>query len=167
MSSIQIISRQMALHTRLFNNTLEDISDAGGNERMNEHVNHLQWIAGHLANTRYNYAAMLGSELKFPYKEKYSDPTKPPPANRSIDASIEYPSLSEIKKYWNALAPEFTEKLAALDNDKLMTEMPFSTPIGGKTMLDLFAFISSHEAYHIGQMSLIRKYLGKDAMSFK
>lgn len=167
MSAKQTLSQQFALHNRLFNNVLENIKDAQGSERLSEQVNHLQWIAGHLVNSRYNYTSMLGLELSFPYKEKYTDHTAPPPNNRALDKSIDYPSLSEIQKYWNELGNKFAEGVANLSEEQLSSPLPFRVPIGGNTMLDLFAFLATHESYHIGQMSIIRKYLGLSAMSYK
>ncbi len=167
MSSIQIIAKQFALHSRLFNNVLEDIADTNGNKRVTEEVNHLQWIAGHLTNSRYNFAPMLGIKEIFPYKELYTDMTLPPPSNRPISESIKYPTLSETLKYWNTLAPVFVERVVNLSDSQLAAEFPIGTPIGDKTTLGFFGFLASHESYHIGQMSLIRKYLGLDAMSYK
>jgi hypothetical protein len=135
MSSIQIIAKQFALHSRLFNNVLESVEDPQGAKRLSDEVNHLQWIAGHLANARYNYAPMLGLSETFPYKELYTDATKPPPNNRPIDASIKYPSLSGILKYWNSYSPVFVEAVSNLSEAQLSAELPFSTPIGDKTML--------------------------------
>ena len=167
MSNIKIVSEQFALHSRLFNNVLEGIDDMKGHERLSEEINHIQWIAGHLTNTRHNYASMLGIDKAFPYKDLYADPTKPPPSNRAIDASIKYPSIAEISKYWNEYAAPFAEAVSKLSDAQVGTEMPFGTPIGDKSMLGLFGFLASHEIYHIGQMSIIRKYLGLGAMSYK
>ena len=50
-SSIQPVVKQFDLHSRLFNNVLEGIEGQAVSERLNEHVNHAQWIAGHLANS--------------------------------------------------------------------------------------------------------------------
>ncbi|UAY52506.1 DinB family protein [Ferruginibacter albus] len=166
MSSIQTIAKQFALHNKLFNNVLEGIEDAQGGERLSQEVNHLQWIAGHLVNAHYGMAPMLGLQnYKFPYWELYTDKTQPPPSNRALDTSLKYPPLSELKKYWNELEPKFIEGLGKLSNEQLTSEMPFPVPTG-KTMLDFFTFIASHDSYHIGQMSIIRKYLGKGAMSY-
>jgi hypothetical protein len=167
MSSIQIIAKQFALHSKLFNNVLEGVEESQGGKRMTEQVNHLQWIAGHLTNARYNYAPMLGLSETFPYKELYMDPTAPPPGNRAINASIKYPSLSEILKCWNAYSPAFVNAVSKLSDAQLAAELPFGTPIGDKSMLGFFGFLTSHESYHIGQMSIIRKYLGLDAMSYE
>jgi DinB superfamily len=166
MSSIQPVSKQFALQTRLFNNVLEGIEDLRGSERLSGQVNHLQWIAGHLTNSRYRLAPVLGLDISFPYAEMYNDFTQPAPHNRVIDASIKYPLLTEIKKYWNELAGGFVEKISGLSSGQLAGETPVTVPTG-KTLSDLLSFISSHESYHIGQMSIIRKYLGLSAMSYK
>lgn len=166
MSSIQPVIRQFDLQTRLFNNVLEGIEDVKGSKRLNDHVNHLQWIAGHLTNSRYGIASGLGIKAGFPYKEQYSDPSEPPPYNRAISATVKYPSLTEIKKSWNDLAVTFTEKISGLSDEQLASGIPFPVPTG-KTFQDLLSFIASHESYHIGQMSIIRKSLGLSAMSYK
>jgi uncharacterized damage-inducible protein DinB len=165
MSSIQPVSKQFALQSRLFNNVLEGISDNKGPERLSEYVNHLQWIAGHLTNSRYRFAPMLGLDAAFPYVEIYSDLTQPPPHNRAIDASIKYPALTEIKKYWNRLTTGFVDGVSGLSSAQLESETPIRVPTGN-TLSDLLSFIASHESYHIGQMSIIRKYLGLEAMSY-
>lgn len=167
MSAIKTISKQFDLHTRLFNNVLEGISDNQGSERLNDQVNHLQWIAGHLTNSRYNFAPMLGVNSKFPYVDLYTDATKPPPNNKPLDTSAKYPSLTEIKKYWNDLAAPFIASVSNMSDEQLSSPIPFAVPIGGNSVLDLIAFLASHESYHIGQMGILRKYLGKDAMSYK
>ncbi|HWB27492.1 MAG TPA: DinB family protein [Chitinophagaceae bacterium] len=164
---IQPIAKQFALHTRLFNNVLEGVADEKGNQRLNQQVNHLQWIAGHLTNARYNQAPMLGLTAVFPYKDLYTDASKPPPNNRAIDESIAYPSLAEILGYWNSFAAPFTEAVANMGEEQLAGKLPFGIPIGDNTILGLMAFLASHESSHIGQMSIIRKYIGLDAMSYK
>ena len=154
------------MQSRLFNNVLEGIEDIKGSERLSDHVNHLQWIAGHLTNSRYGIAPALGLKVSFPYGEQYTDPSEPPPHNRTISDTVKYPSLTEIKKSWNDLADDFTEKLSGLSEEHLASGIPFPVPTG-KTFQDLLSFIASHESYHIGQMSIIRKYLGLSAMSYK
>jgi len=167
MTSTETMSKQFALHNRLFNNVLEGIADASGNMRLNDQVNHLQWIAGHLTDTRYKFAPMFGLQANYPHTNLFTDPTQPPPNNRAIDESIAYPALSETLQYWNELSTPFADAVAAITNEQAEAELPFGTPIGGKTLIGLLAFLTSHESYHIGQMSIIRKALGLSAMSYK
>jgi hypothetical protein len=166
LSSVNIIAEQFVMHTRLFNNVLKGVEASNGMRRMSDQINHLQWIAGHLVQSRYNSSAMLGLRADFPYKEKYTDPTQPPPGNRVIDSSINYPPLDELLRLWNEIAGNFVGALLTLSDEQLNHELPFGTPIGDKTMLGFFGFLSSHESSHIGQMGIIRKYLGLEAMSY-
>ncbi len=165
MSSIQPVSKQFALHSKLFINVLEGVEDIKGSKRLSDQVNHLQWIAGHITNSRYRFTSQLGLEMSFPFADCYNDFTQPPPFNRVIDSSVKYPSLTEIKKYWNKLAPIFFDRISGLTDEQLASESAIAVPTG-KTLLDLFSFIASHESYHIGQMSIIRKYMGLSAMSY-
>ncbi len=165
-SSFLPVVKQFDLHSRLFNNVLAGMEGEAVAERLNEHVNHAQWIAGHLTNSRYHLAPLLGLHLSFPFADRYTDPSQPPPHNRAIDASVKYPSIAEIKKSWNDLVKPFTEKIAALTDEQLSADTEARVPTG-KTLSDLLSFISSHESYHIGQLSIIRKYLGLEAMSYR
>lgn len=165
--SSKIIASQFALHNRLFNNVLEGISDARGNVRISDQINHLQWIAGHITNTRYNFAPVLGLSGTFPYRDLYTEISKPPPNNRPADDNLNYPSLTEILKYWNEFSDTFVSGVANLTQEQLASELPFGSPIQDATLLGFLGFLSSHESYHIGQMSLIRKSLGLSAMSYK
>ena len=165
MTSIQPVSKQFTLQSRLFNNVLDGIEDRKGSERLSDQVNHLQWIAGHLTNSRYHFSSFLGLDGGFPYAEIYTDISQPPPHNRVIDMSLKYPSLTEIKKYWNELAGGFSSRISGLSSEQLGAETPITVPTG-KTLSDLFSFLASHESYHIGQMSIIRKYIGLAAMSY-
>ena len=121
---------------------------------------------GPLGEFRYHLAPLLGLKMNFPYEESYTDRSQPPPYNRAIDPSVKYPSLSEIKESWNELSKPFTEKMASLTSEQLTAESGARVPTG-KTVSDLLSFIASHESYHIGQLSIIRKYLGLEAMSYR
>ena len=39
-------------------------------------------------------------------------------------------------------------------------------PTGGKTIEDFLTFVVMHETFHVGQMSIIRKALGYQAMQW-
>ncbi len=132
MSSIQPVTKQFILQTRLFNNVLEGIEDPSGSDRLSKYVNHLQWIAGHLTNSRYHLGPALGLSVHFPYAEVYTDLSQPPPHNRAIDPSIEYPSLTEIKKAGMSLRQDlqkrFPDSPVSNSNLKRLPEYPQEKP---------------------------------------
>ena len=63
--SAQTLAAQFDLHTRLFNNVLDGITDAETQERARDTVNHVKWLAGHLTSTRFSMGARsLGRTLQ-------------------------------------------------------------------------------------------------------
>jgi uncharacterized damage-inducible protein DinB len=150
------IASQFDLHTRLFNNVLDDITDSESDKRANENVNHIKWLAGHLVNTRLMMKDMAGLEAdpKFAVFEG------------KLDSSIKYPTLDVIKTKWNEIAGKLSTGLKNLPEQVLNGPAPTKTPIGGDTMHDFLGFLMHHEAYHIGQLGIMRKTVGKEAMKY-
>lgn len=165
MPSTLPVAKQLILHSKLFINVLDGITDAQAEERINNQTNHLKWIAGHLTNIRYNISTMAGVPKNFPFADKYVDQTQPPPFNRKLNETIVYPTIEELKACWKEISPIFTNAITNLTEEQLAIQMPFNIPTGN-SFFDALSFLGSHEAYHIGQMSTIRRFLGLSAMSY-
>jgi len=56
-------------------------------------------------------------------------------------------------------------QLNGITEEQVEAKAPFSLPIGGDSMLSVYGFVAAHEAYHIGQMSMLRKQLGHPPMT--
>ena len=167
MNSIQIITRQLILNTKFYKNVLSDINNEESKIRLSGKTNHLAWIAGHLVVIRFGLAVRFGLRRnKYPHLDLFVKKDIPPPNAKPLDESYNYPVLDETLEYWNSYSEYLTSKLPALTEEQLNFELPFDTPIGGKTILESLAFTASHEAYHIGQMSIIRKSIGHTAMTY-
>jgi len=160
-STAAALKAQYDLHTRLFNNALAGISDSEANSRSNEHVNHMKWVAGHLLNGRLeNMNQLTGGEPDRSYTESFG-------RNSVLDPTgAKYPSLDEIRDKWNEVSPAISERINHLPEELLDSKAPAQSPIPDETFRGLVAFIVSHEAYHVGQLSILRKIAGKDAMSY-
>ena len=167
MNNTQIITRQLILQTKFFKNVLLDINDEESKIRMNKQTNHLAWIAGHLVVIRFGLAVRFGlRRYKYPHLDLFVIKDIPPPNAKSLDENINYPHLNETLNYWDSYSEYLINKLPVLTEEQLNSELNFETPIGGKSVLESLAFSVSHEAYHIGQMSIIRKSLGHTAMDY-
>jgi len=168
MNAIQVISKQMDLNTRFFRNVLQGISDEDGLQRPGENANHIRWIAGHMVVSRFRLATRFKLTTEpYPYFDRYVLKDVPPPNAKPLDPGVEYPRLAEALRYWDLYSQGLTAALAALPEEQLMAETAVSTPIGDPTVAGGLTFLLSHEAYHIGQMSMIRKALGYNAMLLK
>ncbi len=152
------VKQQFDLHTRLFNNVLDGITDPDTNSRANDHVNHIKWLAGHLTSTRFGFKDLAQLEEGDPYKELFAH-------GKSIDPNADYPSIDNIRENWNGISGQISNALASLPEEALQADAP-KVPIGEGKMGDFLDFLMHHEAYHIGQMGILRRFLGKEAMSY-
>ena len=95
MNSVQIITRQFIMQTRFYKNVLSDINEEESRFRINKHINHLAWIAGHLAAIRFGLAVRLGLRTnKYPYLDLFVIKDIPPPNAKALDESVKYPELN-------------------------------------------------------------------------
>lgn len=152
------IKQQFDLHTRLFNNVLDGISDTDTNSRANEHVNHLKWLAGHLCSARFGFKDLAQLDQADPYGDLFGH-------GKAINPEADYPSIENIRENWNAISGQISAAFDQLPAEALEANAP-KVPIGDGKMGDFLDFLMHHEAYHIGQMGILRRFLGKDAMSY-
>ena len=148
---------QFDFHTRLFNNALKDISENEANEKMEHKVNNIKWLAGHLVGTRMLLRDLAGlkEDGRFTVFGKGFDP------------QIDHPTLHEIKSKWNEIALPLRVALNNLTDSHLETDGPSWLPVEEKNIKGFLAYIMHHEAYHLGQIGMLRRQIGKSPMGFK
>ncbi len=150
---------QFDLHTRLFNNVLDGLSDLEANSRTDRNSNNIKWLAGHLTTTRFTLTDAVGMDAKDPYATLFGH-------GQSLQDNIDYPSINRIRELWNDISDRISAGLSRLPEDVLNGSAPRRVPIGDDTFEGMLAFLMHHEAFHIGQMALIRKQLGRPAMKY-
>ncbi len=154
------IKTQFDLHTRLFNNIISDITDTQANTRANDKINHLKWLAGHVTASRMGLSKFGGLAEDNSLDEYFGH-------GKSLDETKNYPSLKEIQAKWNAISENISRGLGNLPKEVLDSKAPIDVPVSDPSMRGMLGFLMHHEAYHIGQMGILRKYMGKEAMSYK
>ena len=157
--SATTLATQFELHTRLFNNVLDGIADPDANSRASDTVNHIKWLAGHLTSTRFSMKKMGNLEQEDPYADMFAH-------GQSISEDVEYPSIESIKSNWNAISEALANGLKNMPQEALQSPAPTQVPVDDTSLGGFLAFLMHHEAYHIGQMGILRKYVGKEAMKY-
>jgi DinB superfamily len=146
------------VNSRLFLNSFKLIDDAAAQKRPNKKTNSMIFLALHLLDARFFLLSLLGSIKRNPFR-KYVD------WSDSIDEIDDYPPIGKILRAWekqNLLLNRILSALSAKDiGKKLDMEFP-----DGKSALSMISFMAEHEAYHVGQLGLIRKYLGFRSVEF-
>jgi uncharacterized damage-inducible protein DinB len=158
-SEISSLIEQFTLQTRLFNNLLKDVDSANYNKKPNSTTNSYAWLAGHVLNTRYTLANIIGLNLSSPYNDLYAN-------FRAFDPKLSYPDSNEVKEDWDKLSEKLITGFNSLNDEFINAPAPFKVPIGDNTMKGFIAFFAHHEAYHLGQLGYLRRYLGIPAMSY-
>ena len=147
------------LNTRLFVNALVGITEEQALERISDHNNPVNWLAAHTVGARYGVIALLGKPVANPYEGLF-EKFKP------FDASLDYGSLAKAKAEWKRVTVLLQSAFSGVTEEYLSAESPLKSPIGDFTNAGTMAFLAHHEAYQIGQIAFLKKYLTSAAMSY-
>ncbi|MBX2870703.1 MAG: DinB family protein [Saprospiraceae bacterium] len=152
---------QFHLQTRLFENVVQDFREEHLHERLNGITNHVAWIVGHLVSGRYLAAYVLGVPAREPYPELFAK-------GKGLDEHTTYPSLAELTKDWPDISEKLLARLETLSERELNAEAPVPSPMTptNQSLRGFITFISHHEAYHIGQLGILRRYFDLEAMGY-
>jgi uncharacterized damage-inducible protein DinB len=160
-TSTASLKAQFDLHTRLFNNVTEGITEDDSHNHNSENTNHIKWIAGHLLNTRISTLARItGGQPDESYAAQFG-------RGVALDPKAKYPPIEEIRSKWNDTAAAISEGINNMPEEALAAKSPVQAPIADDTFRGLLSFLISHEAYHVGQLGILRKMAGKEAMSYQ
>ncbi|RPD40581.1 DinB family protein [Chitinophaga barathri] len=149
------------LHTLLFNNVLDSMTDKDAHNRLGTKANHPAWLAGSLVQERFAMANVLGVD-KTQQKEA-NDLFKD---HAGIKDGVTYPSLDSYREDWNLISPLLRHALANATPDQLNGPDPFGMGEDMK-LLDVMTYCMDRESYCIGQLGLFRRLLGYPAMRYQ
>jgi hypothetical protein len=167
MSAKKVLLDQFDLHNLLYNNVIADISDAESNKCVADPMNGVKWLAGHLLWAQHNLANIAGVKLDLPWRDHFHTKQGGSPEDFNAPKS-ELPTLQQVKDKWNEFALLIRTGLENLPDEALNTVIEVKHPIApfDNTLAGLWAFINHHQAYTIGQIGILRRGLGKEAMKY-
>lgn len=154
--ALESFSLITALNRRLFTNALDGIESKDLGRRTSDLSNHMLWVAGHVANGREAMANLLGANIE----------TRMDAFMEELDPDADYPGLSDIVEAHEAATHALLRRIPSADRDVLEAVAPMDFPVADGTILGAVSFFAEHEAYHVGQMGILRKQLGYPATSY-
>ncbi len=137
----------------LFGRALAGITREQGLARLAGDANPLLWVAAHATATRYGLAQLIGLDCPRPWGTRFG-------RGSEVGDLAAIPGPEEIRAAWDALRAPLTARIAQLTDAELDAASPRNLPVEDKSILGAMAFLVFHEAYHVGQMALMRKALG-------
>jgi hypothetical protein len=145
----------------LFRNCLDGLTDEQAAIRPTGSTNNAAFVAAHLTNSRFYLLKLLGAAEQDPLAS-YLD------GRKSLDEVERLPPLTEIHAAWSTAAHLLRDRLAALTPGDVDGPSPVTRfPLSNGTLLGTLTFLVQHDSYHVGQLSLLRKYCGLPAMRFQ
>jgi hypothetical protein len=85
---------------------------------------------------------------------------------KSLIEITSWPTLDEVKAAWTDASDALDKQLRAMTPQDADTKIETQFPIESKTKLGMLGFLTQHDSYHLGQLSLLRKTCGLPAMSY-
>lgn len=157
--SIHPLEIIFTLNERLFTNTLDGITEEQSKERISSHNNPVNWLAAHTVWARYLMLMFLDKPVTNPHAALFEN-------FKAYDASLNYPTLEESKQEWQKVTALLKDALQSVSEEHLAADAPIPNPTGDFTNTGTLAFLAQHESYTIGQISFLKKYFTKEAMSY-
>jgi uncharacterized damage-inducible protein DinB len=155
------LAEMFKINTRLYANCLVGLSDEEGRVRPSgkSGMNSASFIAAHLVDSRYWVLILMGNQQPSPLKGCEG-------GFNNIDQVTSYPSLAEIQKAWNDVGKALDRQLDATSSAQLDTRHDLGFTMGDNSLLGILTFMAQHESYHLGQLGLLRKHAGLEAMEY-
>lgn len=147
------------LNSRLFLNCLEGMSEDQARWRPGSSTNNAAFIALHAVDARHALARLLGLTLDTPFGGALE-------AANTIDDIRTWPRLEEIRSAWKDVTGELRERFKQLGPGDLDMACGMKYPVDDASVLGAIAYLSQHDAYHIGMLALLRKQVGLPAMRY-
>ena len=153
------LAETLALNTRLFTNCLAGLSDEQAHVRFGDHANHAAFVAAHMVESRVWGLSLLGVT--------FDNPLAPALAGaRTLDEVKDPLPLDVTRAAWTSVSEALQTALESATADQLAAECKMPIPGVTQTVLGVLAFVVQHDAYHLGQLSLLRRQVGGAGMSY-
>jgi hypothetical protein len=135
---------------------LDDISESESLDRAGGLCNPIIWQTGHLAWCADTMVWLLGGNKEFPgnWTKMFEYGSKLP------DDDAAFPPFMEVRYKLYELRTKINSALEVFDESKFADEVELAEDWKLNRLNALFAF-SKHDFYHAGQITIVRKKLGR------
>ncbi|MCB9515980.1 MAG: DinB family protein [Candidatus Latescibacteria bacterium] len=155
---VDTLKLQLGYAQHLLAASLADVTQAESLRRPEGGGNSINWLAGHLLDARNGVLKLLGAA-------PVMDEARLAPYRRGSTGQAEAAGALDLDSLRDALAASHAAikaGLGAVPEERLREAAPFS-PFGrdDETVGTLLAGVVFHECYHVGQVGILRRELGK------
>jgi len=156
---VEPLTELLRLNTLLFRNCLVGMTEETSRRRPTPTTNHAAFVAAHVADSRFFLLKVLGAEQPSPLEPYIGSAGK-------LDEVERWPTLTETHAAWTHAGHALRDRLETMTGAELDCPCTPAFLGEGVSRLSGLSFLAQHEAYHIGQLSLLRTYVGLPAMKY-
>lgn len=156
---VELLRMQADTARRFLRMNTEGITQAESLIQPKAAGNCMNWVVGHLLAVYHHVLLLIGqkpvlSESQLSRYERGSAPVK------DMSSALDF---NEMLTAWDETCKRIDAGLAALTTAQLDSPAPVSPMNNPKeTIGSLLAFLSWHQAYHVGQTGVLRRVAGKE-----
>lgn len=165
MTPKDVLLSQFDLHTVLYNNVIDQVSEDESDLNLLESFNNIKFLAGHLLWAQNNLCRRFGVINDIPWINYFKSGQD---VSVQTETKDERPSLEEIKGKWEEITSKLRDALANQSEKELYKELEGKPvmPQFSNNLAGWWAFVNHHQAFHLGQIAILRRGLDKKAMSY-
>lgn len=152
-TSFSNIKGMFKTNTDIINMAIADVKDEDWTRQPGNDSNHLLWLLGHVVVHRALVLKQVGANWDASWAKLFSR------GSERVDAA-QYPSIEELREAWNQVSEQLKATLNESPAEVLTKPSAEGVPSFDKQVSGTVAFLAFHDAYHTGQISFLRKWLG-------
>jgi uncharacterized damage-inducible protein DinB len=156
---LAVLRQQAGMVQQVFHLNIDGVTQEQSMIQPQPAGNCLNWVAGHLLAVYHNVLPLLGQQPVMPPEQLRRYSRGSAPMQRMEDAI----GITELTSAWDETCARIDAGIAALTADDLAHPAPVS-PSGdpNETVGSLLATVCWHQAYHAGQLGVLRRMAGKE-----
>jgi hypothetical protein len=155
--SLAAIASQLREFTRLYSRALSGIEHEDLLTRPGPGSNPIIWVAGHLVQQRTRLLGALGPPRPIPWEDLFK-------SGSAVCNPRMYPTAGELEAVWRSASDELMHRIKTTPEECFDAPAPCWLVSRDGTLLGGLSYAALHEAYDIGQMGYLRKWLGFDCL---
>lgn len=157
--AVRPMAEFLALNSRLFLNAFQGVSEEAARHRPGGDINSMIFLACHMLDARYFMARLIGITDQCPFQDLFD-------RAEGIEDMTEYPSLDALQQDWIRISTVLDLRFGDLSIEDLEAKSPQEFPVSDPSIQGGITFLLQHEAYHVGQLGLLRRLAGLPGLSY-
>ena len=157
-SRVAPLALQFRLNTDFVRRALVGLQPEQAGVRAADGVSPIGFLVAHLIDARAYLTGILGGDPIHPWKDVFD-------AAAGWDDMKPKPSPDELLETFELVSARLYERLDGVSGGRLEQASGASFPGGDATVLGAISFLAFHDSYHVGQLAVLHRALGRGSLS--